>query len=227
MPGENLPAVPDPTERDRVPVFVEKLGEMPPGKTVFHQHPEGKEMWQLLCLLRLDQRGGKKVNLREVLAIEWPDFQVSDTAFAWFVEHYVDPLVVVPPEFFRKGLLKADANLDHVSRIAEVAKKMEVVWDDMRENAGKVIDTDDEGNPIFGPTHEQVIKMGERVQKAYERQAEAAASVGMAPKKERAGGLSLHLGSGPPQFNVDLRGAVGSGFAPPKDAIETEGRQKS
>lgn len=174
-------------------------GDLPVGDTAIHRHAQGKEAWELLKLLRL----GKKTpaEMHEALAIEFEDLEISRAQLDRFLDRYVDPFIVVPDNWFKKGLVQANANLNHIARMAEIAKEMDDTWVGAKSKVGKF---DDEGNPL-GPTHSEHIRDGLRVQRAYEKQGEVASLIGMAPKaKDKAFVVATQVNVG-----VNLKEAAG------------------
>lgn len=201
MPERNLPAV------------VEG-GELEDGDTAVHRHPEAQDIWQLAKLLRLDTKdGGMTVKeMRDVLVIEWPDLEVTPEELGKFLERYVDPHVVVTPEFYRKGLMKANSRLNAAAAIAEVAERMQKRWEEEERNVGRVLDYDSKGDPIFGPTVKDWVDAGKKVIEARRQQMEEQARIGMAPERKGASQGNVNVVVAP-QVKVDLREAVGTGFS--------------
>jgi hypothetical protein len=193
-------------------------GRLPPGKTAVHAHPAADDAWELLKLMRLDSRrlkDGGVSDMLQAIRIEWPDLSITAQQLRHFVESYVDPFVVVPPGYWTKGLIQADADLNTAAAIAKVAQQMQDVWEGDKENIGRPARYDDDGNLIVppGPTAKDHLAAGKLVVDARKIQADEQARIGFGPER-KSSGLQVNVGTN--HYHVDLSAAVGGGFRRPQ-----------
>lgn len=209
-----------------LPAVVEN-GVLEDGDTPVHAHPDAQDIWQLCKLLRLDLKdGGKKMSeVRDILVIEWPDLDLTESQLRGFMERYVDPHVVVSPEYYRKGMMRANARLNAAAALAEVAERMQKRWEEEEQNVGKVIDYDAQGNPILGPDVVSWLKAGKEVIAARRQQMEEQARIGMAPERKGASQGNVNVVVAP-QVRVNLNEAVGGGFRAKADVVDADAVEK-
>lgn len=202
---------------------------IPVGDTSIHRHVQSGQIWKLCCRIRLDMResGLTIKDAKEALLLAYPDLKISQRELTRFMEDYVDTAIVVDQSFWKKGLMRAKAQLNAVAELSEVAQRMQDAWEASQPDVTKHVGTyDRKGQPVMKVPLKDFIAAGEKVAKIRKLQAEEMAKVGFGPAKE-VQEKAKPVVNIPMQANVtvNLGDALGGSFRR-TPAVDVEGKEK-
>lgn len=205
-------------------------GEMPPGNSAIHQHPEAEFIWRLLAILRINSKRGKRGEgaghtVEEMVAAveQETGLQLSEDQVTNFLRRHVDPLAMVSDNWHVAALMEADARLDYIAGMAEGAQRMEKA---MLDNSAKVESYEriesDRGEKIVrvGPSLRDYVGGEKKLAEVRRMLGEELARIGLAPARQESGvAVQVNVGSG------DWRDAARGATRPPsRGVIDAEWR---